>query len=147
MIMINWVEKSLCLNRISKKIRIKIEIKSIYDEATHFLNIYFIKKKINKQKTATNKFKLQSVCDRFFVVQQTHKIYSVICTHNSFIFTQQSHSNRTVCSAFRIICAVFFDLIFFFCIYWERSSFFFFFFSINLKKITICNISMNLTEQ
>ena len=45
---INWIKKSLCLNRISKKIRIKTEIKSIYDEATCFLNTYFIKKKINE---------------------------------------------------------------------------------------------------
>ena len=58
MTMINWIEKSLHLNRVSKEIRIKIEIKSIYDEATYLLDIYFIKKKINKQKAATDRFKL-----------------------------------------------------------------------------------------
>ena len=109
----NWIKKNLCLNRISKEIRIKIKIKSIYDEATHLLNTHFIKKEINKQKAATDRFKLQFIYNRFFAVQQTYKMYSVICTHNSFIFTQQSHSDRTVCSAFRTVCVVFFDLIFF----------------------------------
>ena len=141
----NWIKKFLCLNRISKEIRIKIEIKSIYDEATCLLNTHFIKKKINRQKAATDEFRLQSVYNRFFVVQQTHKTYSVICTHDSFIFTQQSHSDRTVCSALKTVYTVFFDLIFFFCVYWERS--FFFFFSIDFKEITICNISMNLIKQ
>ena len=84
----NWIKKSSCLNRVSKEIRIRIRIKSIYDETTCFLSMYLIKKEINKQKATTNKFRLQSVCDRFFVVQQVHKMYSVICTHDSFIFTQ-----------------------------------------------------------
>ena len=144
---INWVKKSLCLNRISKEIRIKIKIKSIYDRTTHLLSMHFIKKKINRQKTATDEFKLQSVYNRFFVVQQTYKIYSVICTHNLSIFTQQLHSDRTVCSALKTVHAVFFDLIFFFCIYQKRSSFFFFFFSINFKEITIHDVNMNLMRQ
>ena len=143
----NQTEKFLCLNRINKEIRIRTEIKSIYDEAICFLSTHFIKKKINKQKAATDRFKLQFICNRFFIVQQIHKMYSVICTYNSFIFTQWSHLNKIICSAFKTVCAVFFDLIFFFHIYWERSSFFFFFFSIDLKEITICNVSMNLTEQ
>ena len=141
--MTNWVEKSLCLNRISKEIKIRIEIKSIYDEITCFLSMYLIKKEINRQKTATDEFKLQFVYNRSFVVQWTHKMYSVICTHNSFIFTQQSHSNRIICSAFRTVCAVFFNLIFFLCVYQERS-FFFFFSSINFKEITTHDINMNL---
>ena len=33
----NWIEKFSYLNRISKEIRIKTEIKSIYDETTHSL--------------------------------------------------------------------------------------------------------------
>ena len=140
---INWVKKFLCLNRVSKKIRIKIKIKNIYDEAICFLSIHFIKKEINEQKAATDRFRLQFVCDRSFVVQWTHKTYFVICTHNSFIFTQQSHLNRTVCSAFRTVHVIFFDLIFFLHTYWKRS----FFFSIDLKEITICNISMNLMKQ
>ena len=82
----NQTEKFSHLNRISKEIRIKIRIKSIYDEATCFFDTHFIKKEINKQKAATDRFRLQFVCDRFFVVQQTHKMYFVICTHNSFIF-------------------------------------------------------------
>ena len=139
----NWIKKSLCLNRISKEI--KTEIKCIYDEATHFFNTHFIKKKINRQKTATNELKLQSVYNKSFVVQQTHKMYSVICTHNLSVFTQQSYLNRIVCSALKTVCAVFFDLIFFFHIYQERS--FFFFFSINLKEITICNVSTDLMKQ
>ena len=141
----NWIKKLLCLNKISKKIRIKIKIKSIYNETTCLLDIHFIKKKINKQKAVTDELRLQSVCNKSFVVQWIHKMYFVICTHNSFIFTQQSYLNRTVCSALRTVCAVFFDLIFFLCTYWERS--FFFFFSINLKEITIHNISMNLIKQ
>ena len=141
----NWAEKSLCLNRVNKEIRIKTEIKSIYDEATCSLSTHFIKKKISKQEAATNRFKLQFVYNRSFIVQWTHKMYSVICTHNLFIFTQQSHSDRTVCSALRTVCAVFFDLIFFLCMYWERS--FFFFFSINFKKITICDINTDLIRQ
>ena len=141
----NWVKKFSCLNRVSKKIRIRIRIKSIYNETTHFFDMHLIKKKINEQKAATNKLRLQSVYNRFFVVQWVHKTYSVICTHNSFTFTQQSHLNRIVCSALRTVCAVFFDLIFFFCTYQERS--FFFFFSIDFKKITICNADMNLAEQ
>ena len=68
----NWVKKSLCLNRISKRIR--TEIKSIYNEATHLFNMCFIKKKINKQKAATNRFRLQFICDRSFAVQWIHKI-------------------------------------------------------------------------
>ena len=44
----NWIKKSSCLNRISKEIRIRTEIKSIYDETTHFLDTYLIKKEINK---------------------------------------------------------------------------------------------------
>ena len=139
---INWTEKFLCLNRISKKI--KTEIKSIYDETTCSFSTYFIKKKINEQKTATDRLKLQSVYDRFFVVQQTHKMYFVICIHDSFTFTQQSHLNRTVCSALKTVCTVFFDLIFFLHTYQERSFFFFFFFSIDFKEITIHNVSMNL---
>ena len=146
MIVINWIENFLCLNRVSKEIRIRTEIKSIYDETTCFLSTHLIKKEINKQKAATDRFRLQSVCNRSFVVQQTHKMYSVICTHNSFIFTQQSHLNRTVCSALRTVCVVFFDLIFFLHTYQERS-FFFFFFLIDLKEITIHNISMNLMRQ
>ena len=63
----NWVKKFLHLNRISKKI--KIEIKSIYNEATCSFDTYFIKKKTDEQKAATNRFKLQSVYNRFFVVQ------------------------------------------------------------------------------
>ena len=109
----NQIKNFLCLNRVSKKIRIKIKIKSIYDRTTCLFSTHLIKKEINEQKAATDRLRLQSVHDRSFVVQQTHKMYSVICIHNSFIFTQQSHSDRTVCSAFRIICAVFFDLIFF----------------------------------
>ena len=147
MIMTNWIKKSSHLNRINKEIRIRIRIKSIYDEATHFLSMHFIKKKINKQKAATDKFRLQFICDRFFAVQQTHKIYSVICTYNLFIFTQQSYSDRTVCSALKTVHIVFFDLIFFFHTYWKRSFFFFFFFSIDLKEITTHNVSMNLTRQ
>ena len=143
----NWIKKSLCLNRVSKEIRIRTEIKSIYDETTCFFSTHLIKKEINKQKAATDRFRLQSVCNRSFVVQQTHKMYSVICTHNSFIFTQQSHLNRTVCSALRTVCVVFFDLIFFFCTYQKKFFFFFFFFSIDLKEITICNIDMNLMRQ
>ena len=143
----NQIKKFLCLNRVSKEIRIRIEIKSIYNEAICFFDIYFIKKEINKQKAATDKLRLQSVCDKFFVVQQTHKKYFVIYTYNSSAFTQQLYLNRTVCSALRTVCAVFFDLIFFFCIYQERSFFFFFFFSIDFKEITIHNISMNLMKQ
>ena len=143
----NWTEKFSYLNRISKEIRIKIKIKSIYDEAICFFDMYFIKKEINKQKAATDKFRLQSVCNKSFVVQWTHKMYFMICTHNSSVFTQWSHSDRIICSAFRIIYTVFFDLIFFFCMYWKRSSFFFFFFLIDFKEITIHNISMNLMKQ
>ena len=142
----NWIKKFSYLNRISKEIKIRIKIKSIYNEATCSLDMCFIKKEINEQKAATDEFKLQFVCNKFFVVQWTHKMYFVICTHNSFIFTQWSYLNRTVCSAFRTVCVVFFDLIFFFCVYQERS-FFFFFSSINLKEITICDISMNLMKQ
>ena len=69
MITANQAEKSSCLNRISKKIRIKIKIKSIYDRTTCLLNMHFIKKEINKQKTATDELKLQSVYNRFFAVQ------------------------------------------------------------------------------
>ena len=127
----NWTKKFLCLNRINKKIRIRIKIKSIYNEATCLLDMCFIKKKINEQKTATNEFKLQFVCNKSFVVQQTHKIYSVICTHDSSVFTQQSYSNRIVCSALKTVCTVFFDLIFFLYMYQERSSFFFFFLLLN----------------
>ena len=108
--------------------------------------MHLIKKEINRQKAATDKFRLQSVHNRFFVVQQTHKMYSVICTHNLSVFTQQSYLNRTVCSALRIVCAVFFDLIFFLYAYQERS-FFFFFFLIDFKEITIHNVSMNLMRQ
>ena len=143
---VNWTEKFSCLNRVSKEIRIRIKIKSIYNEATCFLDIYLIKKEINKQKAATDKLRLQSVCNRSFVVQQAHKIYSVICTHNSSIFTQWSYLNRTVCSALRTVYAVFFDLIFFFYVYWEKS-FFFFFFSIDFKEITTHNIDINLMKQ
>ena len=144
----NWVKKSSCLNRVSKEIRIRIEIKSIYDEAICFLNIYFIKKEINRQKVTTDEFRLQSVYNKFFVVQWAHKTYSVICTHNLFIFTQWSYLDRTVCSALRIIYAVFFDLIFFLHTYQERSFFsFFFFFSIDLKKITTHNINTDLMKQ
>ena len=142
----NWAEKFLCLNRVSKEIRIKIEIKSIYNEATCLLDIYFIKKEINEQKAATDRFKLQSVCNRFFVVQWTHKIYFVICTYDSSVFTQQLYSDRTVCSAFRTVCAVFFNLIFFLHVY-QKRSFFFFFFSIDFKEITTHNVSMNLMKQ
>ena len=63
----NQTEKFSYLNRVNKKIR--TEIKSIYDETTHFLDMHFIKKEINEQKAATNKFRLQSVYNRFFVVQ------------------------------------------------------------------------------
>ena len=151
MTVINWIKKFLCLNRINKEIRIRTEIKSIYDETTCFFSTHLIKKEINKQKAATDRFRLQSVCNRSFVVQQTHKMYSVICTHNSSVFTQQSYSDRTVCSALRTVCAVFFDLIFFLYAYWERSFFFFFFFffffSIDLKEITIHNVNMNLMKQ
>ena len=143
----NWTEKFLYLNRINKEIRIRTEIKSIYDEVICFLSTHFIKKEINRQKAATDKFKLQFVYNKSFVVQQTHKMYSVICIHNLFIFTQQLHLNKTVCSALKTVYAVFFDLIFFFYTYWERSSFFFFFFSIDFKEITIHNISMNLMKQ
>ena len=66
---VNQIEKFSCLNRISKKIRIRIEIKSIYNEATCFLDTYFIKKKINKQKAATDRLRLQSVYNKSFVVQ------------------------------------------------------------------------------
>ena len=142
----NWVKKFSHLNRVSKEIRIKIRIKSIYDETTCLLSIHFIKKEINKQKAATNKFKLQSVCDRSFIVQWAHKMYSVICTHNLSAFTQWSYLDRIVCSALRTVYAVFFDLIFFLYVYWKRS-FFFFFFSINLKEITIHDISINLMKQ
>ena len=142
----NQIKKFSYLNRINKEIRIKIRIKSIYDEATCFLSMHFIKKEINRQKAATDRFRLQSVYNRFFAVQQAHKTYFMICTHNSFTFTQQSHSDRTVCSALKITHIIFFDLIFFLYTYQERS-FFFFFFSINLKKITICNADINLTEQ
>ena len=138
----NWTEKFLCLNRISKEIRIKIEIKNIYNKATCFLDTHFIKKEINEQKAATDEFKLQFVYNRSFVVQWAHKMYSVICTHDSFIFTQQSHLNRTVCSALKTVCIVFFDLIFFFHMYWKRS----FFFSIDLKEITIHDISTDLMK-
>ena len=141
----NWIKKFLCLNRINKEIRIKTEIKSIYDEATCLFDTHFIKKEINKQKATTNRFKLQFIYNRFFVVQQIHKMYFVICTHNLFIFTQQLYLNRTVCSALKTVCAVFFDLIFFFYVYWERF-FFFFFFSINFKKITIYNADINLMK-
>ena len=142
----NWVKKFLYLNRVSKEIRIKI--KSIYDKTTCFFSMHLIKKKINRQKVTTNEFRLQSVHNRSFVVQWMHKIYLIICTHNSSAFTQQSHSGRTVCSALKIIYIVFFDLIFFFYTYWERSFFFFFFFfSIDLKKITTHNISINLIKQ
>ena len=141
--MINWIEKSSCLNRINKEIRIKIEIKSIYDEATCSLDTHLIKKEINEQKAATDRFRLQSVCNRFFVVQQTHKIYSVICTHDLSVFTQWSHSDRIICPALRTVCVVFFDLIFFLHVYWERS----FFFSIDLKETTICNTDINLMKQ
>ena len=140
----NWIEKFLCLNRVSKEIRIRI--KNIYNEATCLFNMYLIKKEINRQKTAINELKLQSVYNKSFVVQQTHKIYFVICTHDSSVFTQQLYSDRTVCFTLKTICAVFFYLIFFFCVYQEKSFFFFFFFSIDLKEITICNISMNLTK-
>ena len=143
----NWIKKFSHLNRINKEIRIRTGIKSIYDKTTCLLSTCLIKKEINEQKAATDRFRLQFVYNKFFVVQQTHKMYFMICTHNSSAFTQQSHSSRTVCSAFRTVCAVFFDLIFFFCTYWERSFFFFFFFLIDLKEITIHNISMNLTEQ
>ena len=143
----NWIEKFSYLNRVSKEIRIRTEIKNIYNETTCSFNTYFIKKKTDRQKTTTDEFKLQFVCNRSFVVQWIHKMYFVICTHNLFIFTQQSHLNRTACSALRTVCAVFFDLIFFFHTYWERSSFFFFFFSIDLKEITIHDVSMNLMKQ
>ena len=142
----NWVKKFLHLNRISKEIRIRIKIKSIYNEATCFLSTHLIKKEINKQKAAINRFKLQSVYNRFFAVQWVHKMYFMICTHNSFIFTQQLYLNRIVCSALKIICVVFFNLIFFLCMYQERF-FFFFFFLIDLKEITICNISTDLMKQ
>ena len=145
MIVTNWAEKFSHLNRISKEIRTKI--KSIYDKTICFLDTHFIKKEINEQKAATNKFRLQSIYNRSFAVQWVHKIYLVICTHNLSVFTQQSYSDRTVCSALKIVCAVFFDLIFFFYAYQKRSFFFFFFFSINLKKITICNADMNLMKQ
>ena len=79
-------QKNFMLNRISKEIRIKIEIKNIYDEATCLFNTYFIKKKINKQKTTTNKFKLQFVYNRSFAVQQIHKMYFVIYIYNLFVF-------------------------------------------------------------
>ena len=120
----NQIKKSLHLNRINKEIRIRTEIKSIYDEATHSLSTHFIKKEINRQKAATDEFRLQFICDRSFVVQQTHKMYSVICTHNLSVFTQQSYSDRIICSAFKTVHTVFFNLIFFFCIYQERSFFF-----------------------
>ena len=136
----NWIKKFLCLNRVSKEIRIRIEIKSIYDEATCSFDMCLIKKEINEQKTATDELRLQSVCNRFFVVQQTHKMYSVICTHDSSAFTQQSHSDRIVCSALRTAHVIFFDLVFFLHVYQEKSSFF----SIDLKEITIHDISMNL---
>ena len=113
----NQIKKFSYLNRISKEIRIRTEIKSIYDRTTCSLNTHLIKKEISRQKATTDRFKLQFIHNRSFVVQQTHKMYSVICTHNSFIFTQQSHSDRIICSAFKIICAVFFDLIFFFHVY------------------------------
>ena len=146
--MTNWIKKSLCLNRISKEIRIRTEIKSIYDETTCSFNMHLIKKEINRQKAAADELRLQFVCDKSFVVQQIYKIYSVICTHDLSVFTQQSYLNRTVCSAFRTVYAVFFDLIFFLCVYQERSFFFFFFFFlIDLKEITICNINMNLMKQ
>ena len=141
----NQIKKFLYLNRVSKEIRIRIRIKSIYNKATCLLNTHLIKKEINRQKTATDELRLQFIYDRSFVVQQTHKIYSVICTHNSFTFTQQSYLDRTVCSALRTVHAVFFDLIFFLYTYWERS-FFFFFSSISLKEITTHNISMNLMK-
>ena len=120
----NWAEKFLCLNRISKEIRIKIEIKSIYNEATHSLSIYFIKKEINEQKATTDRFRLQFVHNKSFVVQQTHKIYFVICIHNLSAFTQWSYSNRIICSALKTVHIIFFDLIFFFYTYQERSFFF-----------------------
>ena len=145
MTVINWIKKFSHLNRISKEIR--TEIKSIYDKTIHSFSTHFIKKEINEQKAATDKLKLQFVCDRFFAVQWMYKIYFMICTHNSSVFTQQLYLNRTVCSALKTVCTVFFDLIFFFCVYQERSSFFFFFFSIDLKKITTHNISMNLMKQ
>ena len=142
----NQTEKFSYLNRVSKEIRIKTEIKSIYDETTCSFSMHLIKKEISEQKAATDRFRLQSVHNRFFVVQQTHKMYSVICTHNSLIFTQQSYSDRTVCSALRIVHAVFFDLIFFLYTYQERS-FFFFFFLIDFKKTTIHDADMNLMRQ
>ena len=108
--------------------------------------MHFIKKEINEQKAATDKLRLQFIYNKFFTVQQTHKIYSVICTHNSSVFTQQLYLNRIVCSALRTVCAVFLNLIFFFCVYQERS-FFFFFFLIDLKEITIHNINTDLIRQ
>ena len=66
---VNWVEKSSYLNRVSKEIRIRTEIKSIYNRTTCFFSMHFIKKKISEQKAATDEFRLQSVYNKFFVVQ------------------------------------------------------------------------------
>ena len=63
----NQIKKFSHLNRVNKEIR--TEIKSIYDRTTHLFNTHFIKKEINKQKAATDRFKLQFICNRFFTVQ------------------------------------------------------------------------------
>ena len=113
-----------------------------------FLCMCFDKKETNEWKINTDVFKLQFLQIRSLAVQQTHKIYSVICTHSLFITAQWLYLNRIIYSAFKTVCAVFFDLFSFLYMYRESFFFFFFFFfSIDFKKITAWETNTNLTEK
>ena len=140
----NWIKEFLCLNRVSKEIRIRTGIKSIYDGTTCPLSMHLTKKEISRQEAATDRFRLQSVCDRPFVVQQAHKMYPVVCTHNSSVFTQQPHLGRTACSALRTARAIFFDLVSFPCAYQGRPSSSFSSSSIGPKGTTTCDAGTDL---
>ena len=107
------------------------------------------KKEINKWKINTNVFKSQFLWIKFLAVQWTHKIYFAVCIYSSSAIVQQSYSNRIICSALKTVCAVFFDLLSFFCMYRESFFFFFFFFffSIGPKEITAQETDTDLTEK
>ena len=113
----NWIKKFSHLNRINKEIRIRIEFKSIYNEATCLLDIHFIKKKsMNKKQQQTDLNCSLFVTDFLLCSEYTrcilwsaHTIHSYL--HNNYIQTELSVLHSELYVSFFLIWSFFFTCI------------------------------------